>query len=205
MDDDVPQEPAMSTAEKPRMTEREYLAFERTSREKHELVNGEVVAMAGASPRHNRIVGNITGALWSRLRGRPCAALPADQRVHVPRTGLYTYPDVTVVCGSPRMHPEDDLTVLNPTVVVEVLSSSTEAYDRGAKASHYRSIPELSEYVLVAQAERRVEHYRRLDGDRWLFVEYRAGDEVELAALGISIPLDEIYEGAESYPGDERA
>src|SRR5580704_2259236 len=139
------------------VTASEYLAAERKSETKHELVNGEVLAMSGASPAHNLIAANLTRRLGELLDRRPCVVLTSDQRIHVPATGLFAYPDLTVVCGRAELHPEDDHTIVNPRVIVEVLSDSTEAYDRGAKFKHYQSIATLEEYVLVASSERRVE------------------------------------------------
>lgn len=178
-----------------RLTEDEYLEHERQSEAKHELVHGVIVAMAGASPRHNAIAGNLIFALKLRLRGRGCLVLPSDQRVHVEATGLFTYPDVTVVCDRPRFHPKDADTLVNPKVLVEILSPSTEAYDRGAKFAHYQGIGSLEEYVLVTQASTRVEHYRRLESGQWLLT-VREGDDavLELPGLGCEIPLAEIYE-----------
>lgn len=123
-----------------RVTADEYLARERTATEKSELVNGVMVAMAGASKRHNAIVANLLIALGNRLRGTPCRPYPSDMRVHVPATGLFTYPDVTIFCGSPESLNKDSETFLNPRVIIEVLSDKTEAFDRGAKFAHYRSI-----------------------------------------------------------------
>jgi Uma2 family endonuclease len=178
----------------PRVTADEYLARERVSDTKHELVNGVVVAMAGASPRHVAIAGNVTGALRDLLRAGPCLVLPVDLRVAVEATGLYTYPDVTVVCDRPRFDPKDENTLTNPLVIVEVLSDSTEAYDRGAKFAHYQSVPSLAEYLLVAQAERRVEHFRRLESGQWLLTVYQGDDAtVTLPALSAELPLREIY------------
>jgi Uma2 family endonuclease len=181
-----------------RLTEDEYLERERRGDAKHELVHGVVVAMAGASPRHNAIAGNLIGALKLRLRGRGCLVLPSDQRVHVEATGLFTYPDVTVVCERPRFHPKDADTLINPKVLVEILSASTEAYDRGAKFAHYQSIGSLEEYVLVTQVGERVEHFRRLESGQWLLT-VAEGDAavLRLPGLGIEIPLAELYEGTE--------
>lgn len=190
----------MSAAAKLRMTEGEYVAFERASESKHEFVNGEAWAMAGGTPEHSLIASNIGGALWGRLRGRPCKAYQSDLSVHSPETGLYAYPDVTVVCGPPRIHPKDDRSVLNPRIVFEVLSESSEAFDRGAKFSHYRSIPDLAEYVLVAQDCRRVDHFRRLESGQWLLTSYGAGDDVDLPSVDLSLPVAEIYEGLERLP-----
>lgn len=192
----------MTAATKLRLSPAEYLARENASARKHEYVNGEVIAMAGGSPRHNLISANITGALWARLGDGPCCPMTSDQRVHVPDTGLYTYPDVTVVCGEPESHPDDRNTIGNPRVIFEVLSSSTEAHDRGAKFSHYRRSATLAEYVLVSQRERLVEHYRRTDDGRWILSEYRGDDPVELPSLGCSLPLHEIYRNADRYPAD---
>ena len=183
----------MDSAERPRLSEDEYLALERESVVKSEYFRGEIVAMAGASMRHNLIVGNLVGALRELLKSEPCVVLPSDQRVHVPSTELYTYPDVTILCDAPRSHPKDEATLLNPSVLVEVLSDSTEAYDRGAKFAHYRHIESLEEYVLVAQREPRVEHYQRLETGQWLLTALELGDSLKLPALGVELPLAEIY------------
>lgn len=179
------------------LTADEYLERERQSETKHELVHGVVLAMAGGTAKHNAITGNVIIALGLRLRGR-CLVFPSDQRVHVEATGLFTYPDVTVVCNAPRFHPNGRDTLLNPRVLVEVLSSSTEAYDRGAKFAHYQSIGSLEEYVLVTQTSKRVEHYRRLETGQWL-LSVSEGDDalLVLPGLGCQIPLAELYEGTE--------
>jgi Uma2 family endonuclease len=191
-----------AAVERPRMTEEEYLAFERASDVRHELVNGEIVAMAGGSPRHGLIATNVGGALVARLRGGPCRAVNSDVRVHIPDTGLYTYPDITVVCGQPETHPADRDALTNPRVIFEVLSRSTEAYDRGAKFDHYRRCASLAEYVLVDQRERRILHHRRVEGG-WLLSEVGPDGTLALPALGCELPLAEIYDGAEAWPADE--
>ncbi len=190
----------MAPAEKLHMTEDEYVAFERASDLKHEYANGDAWAMSGGTPEHSLIAANVVGALWGRLRGRPCRAYQSDLSVHVEETGLYAYPDATVICGSLRVHPKDGRSALNPKVIFEVLSDTSEAYDRGAKFQHYARLPDLAEYVLVAQSQRRVEHYRRLESGQWLLTAYPPGAEVELPALGIALPLDEIYAGLEGLP-----
>ena len=174
-------------------TPAEYLAWERSSPEKHEFFDGEVFAMSGASLDHNRIVGNLVGELRDALRHRRCDVTPSDLRVKVPSTGLYTYPDVTVVCGDPRLEDDTHDTLLNPTVLVEVLSPSTEAYDRGKKFRHYRSIPTLREYVLVAQDSVSVERYTRGDDGVWSLHESGAGEKLVLTSIGCEIAVDEIY------------
>lgn len=174
-----------------------YLERERQSETKHELVHGVAVAMAGGTAKHNAIAGNLIIALGVRLRGK-CLVFPSDQRVHVEATGLFTYPDITVVCGTPRFHPNGRDTLLNPRALVEVLSSSTEAYDRGAKFAHYQSIASLEEYVLVTQTSKRVEHYRRLETGQWLLSVSEGDDGVlVLSGLGCEIPVAEIYAGTE--------
>ncbi len=161
-------------------------------------MNGAIVAMAGASYEHNTIAANVLTALNVRLRGKGCRAVGSDQRVHVPATGLFTYPDVTVVCGKPDFHPKDPDTLLNPRVIVEVLSGSTEAYDRGAKFAHYRSLPSLVEYILIAQNGPLVEHFQRIESGQWLFTVYRGeGATAALPALGCELPLAEVYEGVD--------
>ncbi|MCC6552512.1 MAG: Uma2 family endonuclease [Polyangiaceae bacterium] len=188
----------MSAAAPALFTEDEYLDRERRSETKSELLHGVIVAMAGASPKHNAIVMNLGAALKLRLKGRRCLVFPSDQRVHVEATGLFTYPDVTVVCDKPRLHPKDRDTLLNPKVVVEVLSSSTEAYDLGAKFAHYQSIRSFEEYVLVTQSGKRVEHFRRIETGQWLLTVSEGDDSVlVLPALGCEIPLSEIYENAD--------
>lgn len=180
-------------------TEEEYLARERRSPEKHEYVDGRIVAMAGGSPRHNLISGNVLGALRSLLRGR-CRAFSSDQRIFIPATGLYTYPDVTTVCGPLDLHPPLGNTIRNPHLVVEVLSRSTEAYDRGEKFAHYRTVPSLAEYLLVGQGTRRVELYRRVEVGRWELTEAVDDGTITLATLNIALPLEEIYADTEDLP-----
>lgn len=178
------------------LTADEYLEHERQRDAKHELVHGVEVAMAGGTPKHDAIAGNVIVALGQRLRGR-CLVFPSNQRVHVETTGLFTYPDVTVVCGRPRFHPNGRDTLVNPRLVVEVLSSSTEAYDRGAKLAHYQSIATLEEYVLVTQTSKRVEHFRRLETGQWLLSVSEGDGMLVLPGLGCEVPLAEIYAGTE--------
>lgn len=189
----------MTAAAQTHLTELEYLAFERDAETKHELVNGEIVAMSGGSPRHNVIAANIIGELRGRLKELNCRPTTSDQRVRIPDTGLYTYPDVTVICGPPKFSSNDANTICNPTVIFEILSPKTEAYDRGAKFDHYRRCSSLVEYVLVSQHERLIEHYRRTDIGQWVLTVYRGDGEVELPTLGCTLPIDEVYLDADAY------
>jgi Uma2 family endonuclease len=177
------------------MTEEEYLAFERASDTKHEYYAGEIFAMVGASRGHNLIGGNVFAGLHGQLRRRPCEVYQGDMRVKVGATGLYTYPDVVAVCGEPRF--DDDLfdMLLNPTVIIEVLSPSTEAYDHGKKFQHYRSIPSLREYVMIAQDTCRIEHCLRQSDHAWLLTEITdPAATLHLASIGCTLALADLYE-----------
>lgn len=185
------------------VTEAMYLAMERASETKHELHGGEVWAMAGGSPRHNRLAVACSTQLDTALRGSPCIALSSDQRVHVPATGDYCYPDVTLVCGEVSYHPEDPDSITNPRAIVEVLSRSTERHDRGTKFEEYRSIDSFEEYVLVWQDRVQVE-LRRRDGERrWTLEVFGAGEIVELRSVGANLDVDGLYQGVFLLKGDE--
>lgn len=174
-------------------TPQEYLLWEETQPTRHEYLNGQIFAMAGASPEHNDIVANLLGALGNQLRDKPCRARGLDQRVKIPETGLYTYPDALVVCGRPEYEDEKRLTLLNPTVIVEVLSDSTESYDRGKKFRHYRSIPSFQDYLLVAQDTVWVEHYVRSSEGGWILHDTLPGGTITLASCGVQLRVDELY------------
>ena len=147
----------------PNLTPAEYLAKERAATYRSEYFGGEMFAMAGGSPRHSLIKVNVVGEFRARSRHSPCTAYDSDLRILVARTGLYTYPDASVICGPLEFEDPRRDTVLNPTLLVEVLSESTEAYDRGKKFSHYRQIPSLREYLLVSQEEPKIERFLRND------------------------------------------
>jgi Uma2 family endonuclease len=182
----------MSLQAKPRLTPEEYLAIERAAEQKSEFFNGEMFAMAGASPEHALIVTNVAGELRARLRERPCRVYSADLRVRVSETGLYAYPDVVVVCGEPQLEQD---TLLNPTLIVEVLSPSTEAYDRGEKFRHYQRLESLQEYLLIAQDRHRVEQYVRQPDGRWLYAEaHELSATLQLPSIGCDLALSEVYD-----------
>jgi Uma2 family endonuclease len=193
-----------SAAFKPHLTPQQYLALERKSEVKHEYHAGVMYAMAGTSREHNLIAGNLFGEIRAQLRDRPCEVYVGDMRVLVSPTGLYTYPDVVAVCGEPRFEDHEVDTLLNPTLIVEVLSPTTEAYDRGKKFGHYRRLESLQEYVLVAQDEVRVERYTR-QGDEWLLTELsQLEDSLRLASIGCEVSLREIYAKV-VFPGPAEA
>ena len=182
-----------SAATKIRFTPQEYLALERKSETRNEYYNGEIFAMAGASREHNLTVANLLRDIGNQLEDRPCESYPSDMRVSIEATGLYTYPDVSVVCGEPRFQDREVDTLLNPTVIVEVLSPSTEAYDRGDKFRHYRRIDSLREFVLISQDRMMVERYTR-QGKDWVLSDMTDPDQVlKLESIGCQIPLDRIY------------
>ena len=182
-----------SAATKIRFTPQEYLALERKSETRNEYYNGEIFAMAGASREHNLTVANLLRDIGNQLEDRPCESYPSDMRVFIEATGLYTYPDVSVVCGEPRFQDREVDTLLNPTVIVEVLSPTTEAYDRGDKFRHYRRIDSLREFVLISQDRMMVERYTR-QGKDWVLSEMTDPDQVlKLESIGCQIPLDRIY------------
>jgi Uma2 family endonuclease len=176
-----------------KMTLAEYLAFAEASEEKYEYVNGYVYAMSGGSPDHAGIAASLIVALGNALAGRPCRVFTADLRVRIERTGTSTYPDATVVCGKLEMSKADPHATTNPIALFEVLSPTSEAYDRGAKANHYRQIPSLREYVLVSQDEPRVEVQRLNAQGLWELRFFGKGEQVELASIDVRIPVDALY------------
>jgi Uma2 family endonuclease len=185
----------MSAIPKTKLTPEEYLDFERKSEERHEYFNGEVFAMSGTKRNHNVIAWNIGGELRQKLKGKNCEAYPAGMRVFVPETGLYTYPDLVVVCGEPKFQDNVFDTLLNPNLLIEVLSESTESYDRGKKFQHYRSIESLQEYVLVAQDEARIEKYVK-QGDGFSLLSEAVGLEsaIKFDSINCDIRLSEVYD-----------
>ncbi|MCW5881125.1 MAG: Uma2 family endonuclease [Anaerolineae bacterium] len=184
----------MSSARSPAYTPQEYLALDRVADEKSEYWDGALYAMTGASRAHNLIAVNLATALNTQLRARPCEVYAADMRVRIPRTYRYLYPDVVVVCDEPQFEDDQHDILINPTLLVEVLSPSTEAYDRGKKFDSYRRIPGLVTYLLVAQDERRIHLYIRQPDNQWLFAAFtEAEDVIDLPAIGCALPLADVY------------
>lgn len=173
----------------------EYLALERKAEYKSEYLDGGIFAMTGASRKHNLISTNLVTSLNVQLRGKPCEVYGSDMRLKVTATGLYTYADVVVVCGEPRF--EDDFvdTLLNPTLIIEILSKSTERYDRIAESGYYRTLESLSEHLLVAQEAYRIEQYIKQNDEHWLLVETESLEGlVDLRSIGCSLALKDVYE-----------
>jgi Uma2 family endonuclease len=193
----------MSAVPKTKLTAAEYLAVEDAAAFKSEFYRGEMFAMAGASWAHNTIKENLSIELGGRLKGGPCRTYSADMRVKVSRTGLYTYPDVLIVCGPPEIESVKGVeTLLNPQVVIEILSESTERYDRGTKFAQYQQLPAVREYVLVGQEERRVERFVRQPDETWVLTTFAdPAGEFALATVPVRVPLADVYRGVELPPG----
>jgi len=182
----------------------EYLALERASEERHEFLDGQIYAMASGTIQHGDMCTNLVAELGSQLKGTPCRVLSKDMRVRsgpAPRSrlsskGLFSYPDVIVICDEPQFHDEYQDVVINPTVIIEVLSPSTEAFDRGEKWSRYQTwLPSLTDYILVSQSEPQLEHFRRQPNGKWLYSPVRGLDGcLVLDTIGCILRLEEVYD-----------
>ncbi len=184
-------------------TPEEYLARERASETKHEYLNGRIYAMSGVSRNHDRIVVNLIREIGTQLRGRPCEGFSSDMRVKVRATGLRTYPDLSALCGPPQFDKGEGDSLVNPGLLIEVLSRSTAAYDRGEKFDHYQQIPTLQEYVLFEQDRTRAEYRVRTGepGDRWGLTVVRGLDAtLALPVIGCTLALRDVYERVELLP-----
>jgi Uma2 family endonuclease len=184
-----------------RLSEAEYLEIERRAETKSEFLGGEMFAMSGGTRGHSLIAINLAGELRAQLKGRPCFPYNSDLRVKVEAAGLYTYPDLSVVCGDQQFEDEQGDTLLNPTVIIEVLSDSREAYDRGKKFEIYRRIPSLREYLLVSQHKPQIEQFIRQTNGEWLLRDVQGMDaKVTLPSLGITVALSEVFDKVEFAP-----
>ena len=184
----------MASNPKTHYTPEDYLALERRADAKHEYYNGEIFAMSGASKWHVLIVTNLVGELHSQLKDGPCQVYSTDLRVRVAPAGLYTYPDVIVVCDDPRFSDEQEDTLINPALIVEVLSESTKDYDRGGKFEQYRAIDSFVEYLLIAQDRPHVEHYSRQPDGSWLLQETNnPAASIQLKSVPGSLSLSDVY------------
>lgn len=182
-------------------TVQDYLDHEREAEARHEFIAGEVYAMAGASERHNQITSALNYLLYGQLVERPCSVFQSDMRVQV-ADNIFFYPDITVICGDAHYRDDHRDALLNPTIIIEVLSDSTEDYDRGRKFKHYREIASLQDYILIAQNQMQVEHYTRQAADSWLLmVLNRSEDSLALASIGCTLALSDIYRKV-TFPGE---
>lgn len=179
-------------------TQDEYLAFERASLEKHEYYQGEIFDMAGGSLSHSQLQMNFTRETGYFLKGKSCKIHASELRVHIPLNTLYTYPDAQIICGEIRMLDNAFDTILNPVVIVEILSKSTQSYDRGDKFLLYRSIQSLKEYILIDSLSVKVEHYTRQENEDWVLKEYTSlSDSLYIQSIKYTLPLSELYSGIE--------
>jgi Uma2 family endonuclease len=171
----------------------DYLILEQSANVRHEFLDGEIYAMAGGTPQHAAISMNVGATLNVQLRGKPCRVHSSDLRIRVPATGLVAYPDVSVVCGHVERDPEDTNTIVNPVVIVEVLSPSTEEYDRYEKLAHYKQLASLSEVLLVAHSQKEVEHWRRGADGQWAVSVARSTEVIALTSVGCTLDVEDIY------------
>lgn len=188
----------MTLQTQPRYTFEDYLAAERQAEVRHEYVDGQVFGMVGASENHNIIVANLTALLVTQMKGRPCRVYANDMKVRIDMEDACKYPDITALCGDREFFDERRDVLLNPSLVIEVLSESTEAYDRGEKFALYRRLPGLREYVLVSQERCRLELYVKQADSGWLLKEYNEDDDkVALASIDCALVLRDVYDKVE--------
>ena len=188
-------EPAVAYS-KQKFSIEDYLEMENTSIEKHEYYKGEIFAMSGAKMPHNDISKNLSGNLYVKLKGKKCQPYGSDVRIHIESNTLFTYPDISIICGDVVTRNNDDYNVLNPTVIIEILSPSTKNYDRGEKFKLYRDIPTLKEYILVDSESIHIEVFRLNENNHWELEEYNSTENLlHIKAINENILISEIYEG----------
>lgn len=185
----------MIAVEKRIISSEEYLAIERQALDKSEFFNGELIPTAGATRNHNRINTNLSAAIGAFLEESSCQSFSSDMRVHLPATGLYAYPDIVIVCGEPELLPDGFDNLLNPAVLIEVMSEGTEDYDRGRKFLRYRSIPSFQEYILIDSQQVAVEIWRKNDLGQWTLSEQSTNMPAQftIQTIGLTLPLGKVY------------
>lgn len=189
------QEPALAYGRQ-KFTIKEYLEMENAAAEKHEYYKGEIFAMSGAKIAHNEISSSLMTSIGSLLKGKGCKPYSSDLRIHIAANTLFTYPDISIICGEKVTLNNDDINVLNPTVIIEILSASTKNYDRGEKFKLYRDIPTLKEYILVDSESMHIEVFRLNKTIHWELEEYKLpGEQLAIKAVNVTIPLTDIYDG----------
>lgn len=181
-------------------SEQEYLRLENEAFEKSEFFQGKIVMMAGAAPNHNRIKDNIVGELHPFLKGRSCKSYSSDQRIHIPSNSLYTYPDIVIVCGPNKYAELDRNTILNPSVIMEVLSPATTRNDRTSKFRLYRDIESLQEYIMIDSLCVEAEVYRRTPENKWLLADdaFSLNDSISIQTIGATLYMNDLYDGTEN-------
>jgi Uma2 family endonuclease len=198
-------EPVHTEPAKPlRMTEEEYFARELTAQVRSEYIDGAVRAMSGSTYNHSCITSNLIRLAGNALAGKPCRVLESNMMIHIPRARVDTYPDLLIVCGKPEFHPTFRHALTNPVVIFEVLSPSTEGYDRGHKFRHYKKVRSLVDYVLVSQDEMAIDHFQRTEIGRWNYADLDGAEaRLALPSVGVELPLAEIYRDVDLSAGDE--
>lgn len=185
----------MSTQKVIKLSPEQYLEIERKAEYKSEYYNGEMFALAGASYIHNRIARNISRSLGNQLNGKECEEFQSDLKVKELDSNLFTYPDIVVICGEPEFYDEEKDVVTNSTLIIEVLSKSTESYDRGFKFELYRRIKSLKDYFLVSQEKASIEYYSRNPDDSWILKEYNNIEQIiQIESIGCKLELKEVYD-----------
>jgi len=180
------------------LTAEEYLEAERKATCKHELMNGKIITMTGASLKHNRIVSNLIGSINPFLKGKSCEVFPSDLRINIPTTNSFTYPDLTIVCGKPELLDDEFDNLLNPVVIIEVLSPSTESYDRGNKFFTYQQIPSLKEYILVDSTACNIQTIVKKDDGLWQFDTISDNtSSIIIQSISQTILVSDVYDGVE--------
>ena len=188
-------EPAVAYS-KQKMSIQEYLEFEKNSIDKHEYYRGEIFMMAGAMPKHNVIFKNVFGELYKKLKGKSCQPYGSDLRINIPENTLFTYPDISIICGDIVTSEHDEDTATQPVVLIEILSKSTKDYDRGSKFKLYRDIPTLKEYILIDSESISIEAFSINQNNHWELIEYKTVENtLSIATIDFQLPLIEIYEG----------
>lgn len=185
-------------------SEEEYLRLENDASEKSEFFQGKIVMMAGAAPNHNRIKDNLVGEIYLVLKkNKSCKSYSSDQRIHIPSNSLYTYPDIVIVCGPNKYSELDRNTIVNPSVIVEVLSPSTTDYDRSRKFRLYRDIETLKEYVIIDSLSVSAEVYRRTIDNQWLLADdaFSLNDSITIQTIGATLQMADLYDGTENVSG----
>lgn len=178
------------------ISEQDYLETERVALDKHEYYQGEVFAMSGASLKHNRVFSNLFGEIQNKLKGKSCQPYGSDLRIHIPKNTLYTYPDISIICGNPELTDEHFDTATNPTVIIELLSKSTRNYDRFEKFSLYREITSLNEYILIDTQKLHIEKHIRNADNSWQLTDYYSiSDSITISSVNVTISLTDIYAG----------
>ena len=189
-----------SRAHRVQYTYEEYVALERSSNVKHEYLEGQIYGFAGGSPEHAALASAFVGLLFPRLAGSRCRSFSSDLRIRIRATGLATYPDVTVICGRAETDPEDDHAITNPTLSVEVLSQSTEQYERADKFEHYKHLESLQQYVLVAQERRQIDLWSREEDGAWSCCTAHDGETLELESIAARFEVGTLYDAAAEPP-----